>query len=344
MPDFADFVEKGDEKPASFASDDNFAAGLLKTGSPKCYMNMKNYFVLQFRRIERKLTEAGIHPVPGILLAGVAFVAISAYLFSRTAAADWIYALLGFFVILKLGDANRNDLLRSIFKRKDYYLIRVQENIITALPFILYLVYERTYLMATGLFLISIPLAAINTRQLWRFTIPTPFRKFPFEFIAGTRKAFWLILAACFLTLKSIQVENFNLGVFSLALLFFITLSYYFKPERAYFVWIYSANAKGFLRKKISTALICSSILTIPVLVMLCMVFPENIPIITGVQMAGYIFLISMVLAKYSAFPYEMNIPQAVLYSLCLWFPPALLIVIPIFFVQAQKRLNPILE
>ena len=305
---------------------------------------MKYYFILQLRRIKRKFLAMGISPIWTYLLSVLSFVVLSKYLFYRTSYADCIYVLFGISVVLKLGESNRNDLLNSLYKKKDYYGIRVLENAITVLPFLFYLIYERSYLMVLILSVLSILLAAINFRQQRNYTISTPFRKYPFEFIIGFRKYFLFILLAFFLTYKAIEVSNFNLGLFSLGVLFFISMSFYMKPEKRYFVWIYSISAKAFLRKKIVNALLCSSMLSMPVLIALSIFFLDKIAIIAGGQLLGYVFIISMVLAKYSAFPNEINLPQAIFFGLSLWFPPMLLIIIPIFYIQSIKRLRFILE
>lgn len=305
---------------------------------------MKYYFILQLRRIKRKFLAMGISPIWAYLLSFLGFIALSKFLFCSTSYADWIYVLLGISVVFKLGESNRNDLLKSLYKKKDYYRIRVLENSIAVLPFSLYLLYEGRYLMVLILSVFSILLAAINFRQQLNYTIPTPFRKHPFEFIIGFRKYFLFILLAFFLTYKAIEVSNFNLGLFSLAVLFFISMSFYMKPEKVYFVWIYSTSVKIFLRKKVVNALLCSSVLSMPVLIALSIFFSDEIVIIAGGQLLGYVFIISMVLAKYSAFPNEISLPQAILFGLSLWFPPMLLIIIPIFYVQSIKRLRFILE
>lgn len=301
---------------------------------------MNFYFTLQYRRMDRKLREAGIHPVLGMALFAMAFVALTEYLFSKTDIAAWIYGILAVSVLLQLGDKERNEPLQVIFSKQHYVQLRLVENGLTVLPFALYLLFKNHALIALGLIPISMALAAFNTRQRFRFVTPTPFKKFPFEFIVGFRKSWWLLAVGYFLTIKAIQVGNFNLGLFSLALIFLVGMSFYFKAEKEYFVWIFAMDVTAFLRKKILAALICISMLSLPILIALYSAFPEDIFTLIGFQLLGYLFLCSMVLAKYSAFPNEMNLPQAILYGLCLWFPPMLLIIIPIFYVQAKRRLK----
>jgi len=58
----------------------------------------------------------------------------------------------------------------------------------------------------------------------------------------------------------------------------------------------------------------------------------------------GLHLLITIILAKYSAYPNEMSLPQGILFSLSLMLPPALFITIPLFYYQSIKSLTSILK
>jgi hypothetical protein len=53
--------------------------------------------------------------------------------------------------------------------------------------------------------------------------------------------------------------------------------------------------------------------------------------------------LTTIILAKYAAFPHQVNLPQFVILAVSVWFPPLLIAVIPFFYRQSVKRLNEIL-
>jgi len=304
---------------------------------------MTYYFQLQYRRLTRLLKTVGVPPIVGILLMTLLFLGLSKYLFSKTTYAAWIYVGIGISTISSLSLRERTDTLWLFFKRKDYYLIRILENGLIIIPFVLYLCYEAHYLLAILLFSCAFLLAIFKFNQTLHFTIPTPFKRMPFEFPMGFRKTIWFLLPTYLLTLKAIQVGNFNLGLFSLLVVLLISLSYYGDPENKYFVWIYASSSKEFLKKKIIAALSGYSLLTSPFLLTLGIAFPENTWILLGLVLMGFIFLVTLILAKYSAFPDKMNLPQAILFGLCFWFPPMLLLVIPVFYKQAKRRLNTIL-
>ncbi len=300
---------------------------------------MKYYFVLQRRRIERKLIEFGLVPILGIALVVLSFVLFSIMLFSKTEYADWIMSLTGLYFVFNLGEFGRNEHLKSIFSTSNYHRIRILENTILTLPFALFLLVMKSYYLSLGLLLFAPLLARIRIKKTLSWSSPTPFKRFPFEFIVGFRRSYWVLILSYFLCFKSIDVGNFNLGIFALGLVFLISMSFYLKPEKEFFVWIYSCSVEVFLRKKIWTSIIGSSILSIPTLIMLFAFFPENALPLVGVQLLGYLFVISIILAKYSVYPNEMSLPQAILYGLSLWFPPMFLVVLPLFYKKSKAKL-----
>lgn len=304
---------------------------------------MKFYFILQYRRTIRLLDELGIHPFIASTLVVIAFVGLSKFLFIKTAMAGWIYLLVTISVLLNLGKKERNDQLKAIFNKTDYLLIRGLENGLLVLPFLLYLCYEGTYLLALALFPISVGLATSINLPRMQTTIPTPFKKFPFEFIVGFRKLAWFIFLIYLLAGKAVQVGNYNLGIFSLVVLFFLCMNFYAKPEDEYYCWIFSMRPKEFLFKKMITGLVCATALTLPILLAIMVFFPSNLWIIIAAQLLGYTYLISMILAKYSAFPGMLNIAHGIFYGISILFPPLLVIIIPIFYIQAKRRLTTIL-
>jgi len=120
-------------------------------------------------------------------------------------------------------------------------------------------------------------------------------------------------------------------------------MSYYFRPEHKYFVWIYSENSKGFIKRKILSSFVCAFLLTGPGMISICLAFPEYIMATIALYATSYVFLASIILAKYSAFPDEISLPQGILYAISLWFPPMLIFVLPVFYKQAKRKLDLIL-
>jgi hypothetical protein len=173
--------------------------------------------------------------------------------------------------------------------------------------------------------------------------VPTPFKRLPYEFIVGFRKTYGLVLLAGFLLAKGVQVNNFNLAIGSLGLLFIVSLTYYSKPEPLQFVWLFKQNAAGFLRSKVWSGLGCLTLLTASFVLVLFACFPNQWKGIVLLLSIGYPFFISVVLAKYVAYPGTISLPQAILYARCFTFPPFLIILIVFFYNRAKRNLIPLL-
>ncbi len=305
---------------------------------------MKFYFKLQYTRLLRWLNKIGLNPIIGLVLVLALFCIISGLLFSKSEYANWIYSATMISVVIKLSASKRNNELRKTFAHKEYQLLRLVENSMVALPFLIYYLYQKEFLPLLLGIIVTLALSLFTSNYQLNKTIPTPFKSYPFEFIIGFRKAFWIIAIAYFLVIKAIEVGNYNLSLFGFLLIFFISIFNYQSPESKYVVWIHTSRTKAFLLSKLRTSIICVSILAVPALVAILFAFSQNWIITVAVYLFGYILIGTMILAKYSAFPQEMNVPQIILLAIGILFPPMLPIAIWIFYSQAIKRLNPILE
>jgi hypothetical protein len=141
----------------------------------------------------------------------------------------------------------------------------------------------------------------------------------------------------------SVYADNFNLGIAALILTFLICITFYLNPENEFYVWIFNSLPGKFLFGKLKTAIVYSTFLTLPVVIVLMIFFVDKTLIIAGFQLLGYIYLSVIILAKYSSFPHQVNLPQFIILALSVWFPPLLIAVIPFFYRQSVKRLNKIL-
>jgi hypothetical protein len=292
----------------------------------------------------RHLLEFGVNPFLGFGLLIFGFVGLSIFLFSKTEIAGYIYPLIALAIISKLSETGRNDFLKTIFNEFAYYRIRIIENSLVALPFIIFLAVKATFIPIAILILSAFALVFVNFKSQLNYTIPTPFQKHPFEFIVGFRSNLVLIITTLFFTVMSIIFGNLNFGIFSLLLAFLIFLSFYGNPENEFYVWIFSLTPHKFLIQKIKTALLFSTILSLPITFSLSVFFYSNIFIIIGLQVLCYLYLTTFILAKYSVFPNQMNLPQLILLALSVGFPPLLLVLIPFFYTKSINRLNALLQ
>ncbi len=305
---------------------------------------MKKYFQLHFKLINRRLIDFGLPLIVGYILLLLVFYFGSEYLFSKTEFAKYIYGFVALGFVSRLSEAKRNDFIKSIFGTSAFLKIRMLENLIYAFPFALFLIYKEEFVMSFLLMVSSLLLVIFNFNVNLNFTIPTPFGKKPFEFVTGFRKTFFIFPFAYLLTYAAIDVNNFNLGIFSLLLIGLICLSYYIKPENEYYVWNYSLTPKDFLIEKLKIGLLYYTALSIPILIALGIFFYNEIGILLVFFIISYAYIIAIILAKYSAFPDEMSLPQGILIALSFMFPPILIGLIPYFYSLSVKRLTTLLN
>ncbi len=305
---------------------------------------MTEYIKLQVKMVARKMIEFGINPIIGSLLLSVIFIFGSYLLFLKTELAGYIYMFIALSLVIKLSEGRRKDFLKSVFSISKYYKIRVMENISVILPFLLVLIYKQQYIESSVLVSTSALLVFIRIDINNNYTIPTPYYRFPFEFLVGFRSTFYLFIIVCFLVFMSIRVGNFNLGAFSVIVVYFIIINYYLKLENEYYVWSFSCSPEMFILNKIKTSLWYSTSLVIPIAIALGLFFSENIYTLLIIIVLGYVYLITIILAKYSSYPTEMNLPQVILIGFSFLFPPLLLGIIPFFYIRSTKHLNEILK
>lgn len=304
------------------------------------------YFKLQGIMIIRKLSD-GFHPIVGYLLLFLlllVFTGLSAFLFHKTTFAPYVYILVALYFTSKLSETGRNDFLKICFGDEQYRKMRISENLIVILPFIIFLIYKQQFIPIILLTAIACLTALLNFKTTRNISIPTPFGKKPFEFTVGFRNTFYLLFSAYGLSIIAVTVDNFNLGIFSLMLIFFTVFSYYLKPENDFFVWSYSHTPVKFLLEKIKTAFLFSFYLCIPILFMLSIFRYEHTVVLLFFTLLGYLYLTVLILAKYAAYPDEIDLVQTIIITVTILFPPMLLAVIPFFANQSVNKLKEFLK
>ncbi len=301
---------------------------------------MKHYFQLQLKRSNRYFKGLGIHPILAYSGSCILFVGISIILFNRFENTAYFYPLIAVYYIFHFASKEKNDFIHQIFNDKNFRKIRFIEHLIIVLPFALFLTIYNQYIIGISLIIIAIMATYFPFHYQSGYTLPSPFYKYPFEFPSGFRKTFWVYLLAYILTGIGISVGNFNLGIFAMLIIFLSQISYYYHPENEHFVWIHQCTPRTFLRKKISTAILYCSLSVSPIILLLIIMRPEFYYIIIITMIIGYIYLISIILAKYSNYPLRMNIPQELFITLGVFFPPLLFFIIPFFYKQSIKKLS----
>ena len=304
---------------------------------------IKKYFLLQYKLLKRGITDFGFHPLAGITLAVLLFAGISVYLFRVAPHASYLYIFSATALLFSLSEKERNDFLSIIFRTRDYYKIRLLENIVFAGPFLPLLLWHHCFIEIFVLVTIAVLFSFHRNDSAVFYSIPTPFYKKPFEFIVSFRKLLAGFIACYALSVIALLNANMNLAVFSLLLAHLLCIASYNEPEPEFYVWTYKKNPKQFLTEKIRTGLVHSQLLTAPLLILLSGWFSDHILILLGFQLLGACYLVSMIAAKYAAWPGKLNLPQSLLFAGSVALPPLMLVTTPYFIIQSQKKLNSIL-
>lgn len=302
------------------------------------------YFRLQYTRFSRWCSELQILPLIVIIILAIAFSSASTFLFYKTELAKWVYPAIGLVLLVQVSKTSTLNSLQSIFTEADFRLIKVVQSILFAIPFSVFLFIKGLPLQGALLLVLAIAAGLINYRPSANFKVGTPFYKWPFEFVVGFRKTFILVGILYFLVFKGIQVGNENLAYASLGFIFLLSVSFYSYPENEIFVWINHSNPATFLQKKIRIAYFCSSLLAFPMLMACLIAFPSYYLAAIFIFLVGYLLLTMAILAKYSTFPQELGLPQAIILGISFMFPPLLIYTLPNFYKKAKKNLEPILQ
>ena len=306
------------------------------------YTLMLYYFRLQYLRNIRRIADFGLNPLLAIALVSSVFIGCSFYIFTLDYS-HYIYTALAVVSGYSINRTRSTSIIKNLFSQKQYRWIGVIENIILAFPFVLFLLAYHFFASAMLVVIAALSNTLIGPSKTLNFTLPTPFSRHPFEFSVGFRKSFLVFVIHAFLMYKAVEVNNFNLGLFALLMVFFCACSFFFGSENAFFVWIFKHTPAQFLRYKIFIACIYYFILLAPSAFILLAYFPDNgYAILIGCALS-LPYLVAVVLAKYAAFPNEIQLPQLIFLGLSLAMPPFLMLTLPRFYKQAVHQLKTIL-
>jgi hypothetical protein len=305
---------------------------------------MREYCSLQYKMANRKLSELGLNPAVGYILATTGFILLSELIFHKTGFARYLILLIALSMFVRAAETGRTEFLMTVFGDRKSREIRVVENLVISVPFLASLICHQAFLESAGLVVGSILLAFVSFKTTFNYTLPTPFHQKPFEFLVGFRKTAYLFPLAYVLTFIAISVQNFNLGIISMLLIFGIALTYYIKPEHEYFVWSYSVSPPKFLLEKLITASKYSILTALPIAGTMFIFFPAEIDFVLLFMFLGLIYLYTAILAKYSVYPSEINLLEIILMIVSIIFPPLLLFLIPYFYIKSVNTLNAILK
>lgn len=289
------------------------------------------------------MVEFGVHPMVAVFFLIIGGVFFSEMLFAKTKYAVYIFDVIVLSLLIKNNETERNQFLKLTFTKRDYYTIRGIENLMTIVPFVVFLAVKCEFISIIGLILIGVALLFFTNYRKASVTIPTPFFRYPFEFVVGFRQWILGLLVSYFLLIMSIRHQNFNLAIVSLGLIFLICILFYIEVETNFYVWVHRQKAVSFLGSKIKYSFCFTSVLILPSVLCIAYFFNSELRNLGVVVVLGYVYLMTMVLAKYSNYPSQLNAIQMILFVMSMTMPPFLLIIIPYFYTRSVRNLKLIL-
>ena len=305
---------------------------------------MKYYFQLQFKILCRKLTAFGIPPVIGFIIGGIAFYYLSNSLFSIREHANYIYTAISIGVLFKINNHHKSNFVKAHFTTINYLKIQFLEKFLAVLPFIVFLIYKKEFLAVFIVVATAILATFFNFRNNNTIYIPTPFSKKPFEFSVGFRKTFFVFPLCYALALISSQVDNVNLGVFALIVIFMITTIYYTNREPVIYIWMHHHTPKEFIQFKVKQGVIYLIALQLPATLILAVAFPEHFFMLLFILIISALALCVRILMKYAITNNKgMNLAEGFIYWVSVLIFPFLLILLIRYYKQAVHKLSHIL-
>ena len=300
---------------------------------------MNYYFQLQFKRFQRVLSEAGIQPLIGVVLTLAGYFFGAFYIGFNHPEGNQILLVMGILIQLSALQKQNSEFLELHFSKVITKTLRFIELVIVTLPPTLVLFASGKLLWGFGLIFSALILIQTSKNSLGSFTIPTPFKNYPFELPAGFRvNALYgiLLYGGIFV---SFYTNNPNLGLVAFGLLQLIVLSSFMKVEDEFFVWVYDLNPRKFLFQKIGYFMLGSITLSLPAAILLVFSL-KGLSINLFYIYLGFTYLFTLVLLmKYSNYPKELSVPQAIIIGFCILMPFLGLFFIPFYFSRATKNL-----
>jgi len=306
---------------------------------------MNGYFKLQYTMLLRKMADLSTNDNPLINLLHLLFFLflffiLSSLLFKWIEHAVYIYIIISLFLSSSLNKVNRNDFLKMSFGKRNSIKIRMIENMMISIPFIIFLCFKMELIPIIILLIFSMIIATTNRKTSYNIVIPTPFYSRPFEFTIGFRNSYYLIIFAYLLAFIGIKVNNFGLCIFSIITIFLIMMSYFLHRENEYFVWTYNLQPLKFLLFKIKTTVINATFLLLPIIIFITAFFFTKIIVLSLLVFLGYFYLIMVLLSKYTLYPNDLDMKNTFIIIFSFYVPLMLIVVIPLFFRQALVNLR----
>lgn len=305
---------------------------------------MKYYFSIQLKIFHRHLKEQGI-PIIFFVIFIFCLLLITYHFLVKFPQASFGVVVIAIWGLETFQHKNRIELLKTIFiDRSTIVKIRLLENAIICIPLLVLAIIAKVYWTISFLLLLYL-FYSLQTQSLGittKTTLPTPFRKYPFEMIRYFRIYLILILTVIFLFLIGLFYANTNLSIFAIALLSYTAINSIETPEPIPVIWNTTTTAKKFLYQKIKRITLQNFALITPLCsILLLLHFNYSILLIlAAIYILCFLLITLIVLLKYSAYPRKIGILEAITLMTCGIIPILVLGIYPYYYKKAVQNLK----
>ncbi len=302
------------------------------------------YFIILWRRFQRKSEEIGLPASLSLTLALIGVVVLWYLLISKTSYHSLWFACIGVMLSSKELQSKGYPALHLHFSRKHQVIFELGLRYLIIAPFLSILLLHQHWKTALVVALIIPALHYIQLPRSFIQSLPSPFGKANFEMSIALRKWFYLYIGLGIILFQAYAVTNTNLALVCIACIYLLILFSYTINEDRFYVWIYNLDVKNFLLTKWKSALINSSLFFTILWVLTMPAFQLNwyVPILYHVVF-GYSLLL-WILLKYAFHPSEPPMAFAILFCLSVVFPPFGFYFIALCFRKSKDNLLYLLE
>jgi hypothetical protein len=302
------------------------------------------YVLLRAKQFIRFYSFSDIHPLRGVPITLGLFTFVSALLYDKAPYPAWIYMVLSVAALTELQNEKTNSFLKQMTSRSTFFKIKLAENSLILLPFVLVMAYYHSWLQLIIAIALVIPYSYSSAKlpKPKLKALKTPYAGYAYEGNFGFRSMFFAYVLYAALLIVGCAVHNIYVFMVPFFILLFCMQAVYGEIEEPIYIWMYRTSAGGFLKKKLSVLFRNYLITFAPFLLLGLVFYYAEWPLLLLCFMAGLLANIGSMLIKYHFYPGRMivQISQMVFFGCtvaCLAMPVMLFAVVLFLLFSAYR-------
>lgn len=302
---------------------------------------MEYYFRLQYRILRRSVEETGLPFFMAFVLSLLFFAALYYFLLHYPHLSQIAVPYLALSLLLARSDLQRLEFIQSQFSKSQFHLIRLLENVVVVLPFVILTIVVGYWFSSLLSLVFAAIFAVIKPASGWGKVLPTPFRLYPFEFIVLFRRRLWLLLILIAILSIGMYVDNFNLAVVIFAVMILtVAAEVYNVIEPEHILWNFSKRRAGFLKHKLYRGCLQFFLVLMPFFIALSVRFTDKLLWLLLSAVVGCLVLILLLFIKYAIYPRQVGLLESFIFVLAAAMPLSLTFLFPYYFIKAKRNLE----